>query len=182
MWVHSNLPRVELFLNDRSLGERRIARDGHASWSVPYAPGRLVARGYPDDGAGVAAETVCETTGPAAAILLEPDRATIGGDGEDVSLVTVRVVDAAGRTVPTANATITFDVSGVGRLIGLGNGDPSSHEADKGSMRSVFNGLAQAIVQSDGRPGELRIDASSPELGTASAAVTCAPAAARPSA
>jgi beta-galactosidase len=182
VWIHSNLPRVELFLNDRSLGERRIARGGHASWSVPYAPGRLVARGYPDGGAGVAAETVRETTGPAAAILLEPDRATIAGDGDDVSLVTVQVVDAAGRTVPTANATITFAVSGAGRLIGLGNGDPSSHEADKGSMRSVFNGLAQAIVQSDGRPGELRLDASSPGLASGSVVVTCAPAAPRPSA
>jgi beta-galactosidase len=130
----------------------------------------------------VAAETVRETTGPAAAILLEPDRATIAGDGDDVSLVTVQVVDAAGRTVPTANATITFAVSGAGRLIGLGNGDPSSHEADKGSMRSVFNGLAQAIVQSDGRPGELRLDASSPGLASGSVVVTCAPAAPRPSA
>jgi beta-galactosidase len=181
VWVHSNLPRVELLLNDTSLGVRAVVRNGHASWRVPYAAGRLLARGYAADGS-VAMEAVRETTGPASTIVLEPDRTTIAADGEDVSLVTVRVVDDRGRTVPTADALITFDVSGAGRLIGLGNGDPSSHEADKGTVRSAFNGLAQAIVQAGVEPGELRIVASARGLRAGTAGVACAPAERRPSA
>ncbi len=62
-------------------------------------------------------------------------------------MVTVEVLDAQGRVVPTATNLINFTVSG-GNIIGVGNGDPSSHEADKASQRSVFNGLAEVIVQS----------------------------------
>ena len=50
--------------------------------------------------------------------------------------------------MPTANLPVEFEISGPGAIIGVGNGDPTSHEPDKGSKRSLFNGLAQVIVQS----------------------------------
>ena len=79
--------------------------------------------------------------------------------------------------VPTAANEITFKIGGPGRVIGVGNGDPSCHEADKPSSvtearRSAFNGLAMVIVQALKRPGEIRIDAQSPGLETASTVVT----------
>jgi len=64
-----------------------------------------------------------ETTGPAARIVLRPDRARIAADGEDVSMVTVEVVDAQGRVVPVAANEVSFKVSGSGRLLGVSNGD-----------------------------------------------------------
>jgi len=173
VWVHSNLPRVELLLNGTSLGTREIAPTGHASWKVPYAPGELVARGYAAGGGAPVLEDRRATTGAPHGIILTPDRSRIIANGVDVSLVTVSVVDAQGRIVPTSDDTLTFTVSGVGRLIGLGSGDPSSHEADKGSTRSVFNGLAQAIVQSGREPGELRIQAAAPGLDAGSATISC---------
>ena len=64
-------------------------------------------------------------------------------------------------TVPTANRLIGFKVSGAGVLLGVGNGDPNCLESDKDSKRSLFNGLAQLIVQASRQPGEIRIEASS---------------------
>jgi beta-galactosidase len=124
----SNCGEVELFLNGRSLGRKTMEKNGHLEWKVKYEPGTLLARGY-KDGREIATDKV-ETTGEPAAIQLIPDRATIKADGEDVSVITVQVNDAQGRMVPTAGNEITFGIQGPGKIIGVGNGDPSSHEPD----------------------------------------------------
>jgi beta-galactosidase len=127
--VYANTDEVELLLNERSLGRKPLVRYGHLAWSVPYAPGQLTARGY-KGGQLVASETVA-TTGLGSAVRLTVDRARIRADGEDVAVVRVNVVDREGRIVPTAQHRIRFEVEGAARLIGMGNGDPGSHEADK---------------------------------------------------
>ena len=128
VWVHSNCEEVELFLNDQSLGRKKMTRYSHLEWKVKYAPGTLLARGY-SGGKEILTDKV-ETTGKPAAILLTPHRATIKADGQDVSVITVQVNDAQQRMVPTASDEITFTISGPGNIIGVGNGDPSSHEPD----------------------------------------------------
>jgi beta-galactosidase len=87
------------------------------------------------------------------------DRTTIDADGEDVAMVTVEALDARGRRLPTANHKLRFKVSGAGTLIGVGNGDPNCLESDKGPHRSLFNGLAQLIIQADKRGGPVLIEA-----------------------
>ena len=121
-----------------------------------------------------------ETTGAPAKIVLQPDRAEINADGEDVSVVAASVVDSQGRVVPVAQNLITFHVSGSGRLIGVGNGDPSSHEADKASQRQAFNGLCVAIVQATKLAGQISVQATSPGLEPATATVDCQQATPRP--
>ena len=71
----------------------------------------------------------------------------------------VRVVDAQGRVVPTANLLVKFELSGPGAIIGLNNGDPTNHEPEKGDQHSVFHGLAQVIVQSGSGQGKLMLHA-----------------------
>ena len=124
----SNCEEVELFLNGRSLGRQILGRTGTLKWKVPYAQGTLSATGF--CGGRLAAETKVETTGAPAAIQLTPDRETIGADGEDVSVITVAVVDSQGRVVPVAGNAVSFELEGPGRIIGAGNGDPSCHEPD----------------------------------------------------
>ena len=139
--VYGNTEDVELLLNGRSLGRKTLQRYGHLQWSVPYEPGTLVARGY-KRGEWVASDTVA-TTGDGAAVRLTVDRARIRADGTDVALVTVNVVDREGRVVPTAGQRIDFEVDGAARLIGMGNGDPGSHEADKPTERHRFVPLTE---------------------------------------
>jgi beta-galactosidase len=157
VWVYSNLDEVELFVNGKSLGSQKVPHLGHVEWKVRYEPGFIEARGT-KDGKVVLTEKR-ETTGPAAAIRLTADRAEINADGEDLAILTVEVLDKQGRPVPTASNLIGFKVSGEGVLIGVGNGDPNCQQSDKEPRRSLFNGLAQVIVQAGKNAGEIHIEA-----------------------
>ncbi len=178
VWCFSSLEKVELFLNGKSLGVQPMEKDSHAAWKVKYTPGTLEARGYEEGRLAMTAKR--ETTGAPARIVLQPDRAQVHGDGEDVSVVAVSVVDERGRVVPVADNLVTFEVAGSGKLIGVGNGDPSSHEPDKAYQRRAFNGLCAAIVQSQKTAGEIRIRAMSPGLASAVTVIQCEPATPRP--
>jgi len=125
----SNCKQVELFLNGQSLGRQTMSPNSKLSWQVKYAPGALRAKGF-DAAGNVIAETQVETTGQPAAIRLEPDRSPINANGEDVSVFTVSAVDAQGHVVPVADNKINFSVAGAGKILGVGNGDPSCHEPD----------------------------------------------------
>ncbi len=124
----SNCEEVELFLNGQSLGRQTMKKDSELKWKVKYAPGTLSAKGYKNG--HLVAETKVETTGAPAAIQLTPDRSTINADGEDVSVFTAAVTDAQGRVVPVAADLVHFELSGPGKILGVGNGDPSCHEPD----------------------------------------------------
>jgi len=174
VWVYSNLDEVELFLNGTSLGSQKVPHLGHVQWKVKYQPGTIEARGS-KDGKVVLTEKR-ETTGPTVAIRITTDRTEIDADGEDLAMIKVEALDKEGRPVPTANNLISFKVSGEGTLIGVGNGDPNCQESDKEPKRSLFNGLAQVILQSTKRPGEIRIEAvkegwDGPELTPAKLAI-----------
>jgi beta-galactosidase len=89
----------------------------------------------------------------------------------------VEVLDNEGRAIPTAGNIISFRVSGEGALIGVGNGDPNCQESDKAPKRSLFNGLAQVIVQSTRTPGTITVEAYTepyprPMLKSAQVAIT----------
>src|SRR5208337_3968778 len=137
VWVHSNIERVELFLNDESLGAKEMQKDSHLAWNVPYAPGVIEARGFKDGELVMTARR--ETTGDPAALALYADRADIAADGEDVAMFAVEVRDARGHIVPITDNLVTFKVIGSGKLIGVGNGDPTDQESDKGSSRKAFS-------------------------------------------
>jgi len=124
----SNCDEVEAFLNGQSLGKQAMPRNSHLRWKVKYAPGTLLARGF--KAGQVVAEDKVETTGAPSALKLSPDRPAIHADGEDVGVVTVAVVDAQGRFVPMADNLVRFELSGPGKILGVGNGDPSCHEPD----------------------------------------------------
>jgi beta-galactosidase len=167
VWCYSNLDNVELFLNDVSLGSKRVEINSHVEWKVPFAPGVLEARGSKNG--EVVLTDRRETTGAPSKVVAHLDRSRLAADGEDVSVITVGVADSRDRLVPTALNEVTFKISGPGRLIGLGNGDPGCHEPDKPAShiegrRSAFNGLCMGIVQSLRQTGEIRVETSSAGL------------------
>ena len=150
-----------------------------SSGKVLIKPGVLEARGIRD---GRKLTERIETTGPPVSIILNPDRNSINGDGEDVSVINVSVADEKGREVADAGNLITFELKGNGRIIGVGNGHPSSHEADKclagKYQRRLFNGKCQLIVQSGTGAGTIEVIASTAGLKPGSALIqagTCTP-------
>jgi beta-galactosidase len=168
VWAYTNGDEVELFLNGRSLGTRREADDTmHVWWRVPYTPGvlRAVAR----RGGQVTATSEVRTAGPPARIALAPDRPRLHADGDDLSFVTVSVVDRAGVPVPTADHWIRVRIAGAGaRIVGVDNGDQVSHASFKADSVKLFNGKALVIVQAGERTGSATLAATAPGLEPAS--------------
>lgn len=180
VWVFGNCEEVELSLNGISLGRQPMKRYSHLEWKVPYAPGALLARGF-NSGRQIA-ESKRETTGSPSGIRLTPDRSEILANAEDVSLVAAEIVDSQGRLVPVADNKLSFAVTGPGKIIGVGNGDPSCHEPDKAIERSAFNGLAQVILQSGRQAGEILLSANSPGLAPATVTINSLASILRPTA
>jgi len=119
----------------------------------------------------VVAEAEVATTGEPAAIELSVDRDAIAADRRDVAHFTVKVLDAQGRVVPTADNEVTFEIQGEGKIIGVDGGNPVSHEDYKGKRIKAFNGLCLAIVQSTAKPGRIQLTATSPGLKSSSVAI-----------
>jgi beta-galactosidase len=184
----TNCETVELFLNGESLGVKGYAfprpgmvghygnypprakalqttADLHFTWDVPYAPGTLTATGI-KNGKPVQSVEV-HTTGAPAKLSLSSDRSRIRTTPDDLAHITVAVQDAQGRIVPTAENAIEFSLAGAGRILGVDNGQPDSHEPYKANRRRAFSGLALAHVQSNGRPATITLSASSPSLASA---------------
>ena len=151
VWVNTNADNVELFLNGRSLGKKAMPRNGHLEWMVHYAPGKLQAVAYKK---GRKLVSVVETTGEPYRIVVAASKPGLTADGKDAVVFNCTVVDKAGREVPDAATLLHFSTTGGMRIIGVGNGDPSSHEPDQftdgGWQRHLFGGKCQVIVQSTG--------------------------------
>ena len=192
----TNCDTVELFLNGKSLGVQgymfpemgmegkysnfpartrviQTTGDLHLTWYVPYQPGTLRAVGTKDGQVIMTVDQI--TTGAPAAIRLTADRTHIDTRWDDLSHVTVEIVDSQRRVVPTADNEVVFELTGPGRILGLDNGQADSHESYRSDRRKAFAGRALALVQSIGRPGEMRLTASSPSLAGASVTITATP-------
>ncbi|MGL5245521.1 MAG: glycoside hydrolase family 2 TIM barrel-domain containing protein [Sarcina sp.] len=172
VWVYSNIPNVELFLNNNSLGQKSFltkktnyglnyleAKDGklYLQWQVPYQSGTLKAIAT-QNGVIVAQDIVTTASSPST-LSLVPDKQFILADGKSLSYVTVDVLDSKGNIVPTANNSIKFSVLG-GNLVGVDNGNPSSTENLKSNTIKAFNGKALAIIQSTKLPGVITLNAT----------------------
>jgi len=162
VWSYSNCEEVELIVNGRSLSRKKMPRNSHLEWKVKYEPGYIEARGY-NSGWLVATDRQ-DTTGKAAAIVLKPDRTKIKANNQDISLVTVQIVDKKGRMVPTANNLVTFSISNDGKIIGACNGDPACHVPESKTIYPAFNGLLMVYVQSSFAPGPITLKAEAQGL------------------
>ena len=169
LWVYSNCDEVDLSVNGKSLGRKKMPHNGYLAWKAPYKTGKVVVRGY-KNGKLIVTETV-ETAGEPAIIKLSADRPVIKADGVDVSVLTAEITDKKGRFAPTTCLPLTIRVEGPGRIIGVGNGDPAYKTGERptdteGKTYQVdtFNGLAQILIANTGEPGQIVVTVTSPEL------------------
>ena len=170
--VYANTPHVRLLLNGRDLGEKETTRATHdtATYTVPYAPGKLVAVGLDAQGGEVSRWTL-NTAGSASALRLTPERTVLAADGQDLAYIQVEALDASGRLDPNAAALVHFTLAGPGRIVAVGSGDPRSKESFQSPQRRTFRGRCLVILQSSDRAGTLHLTAQADGLKGAAAAV-----------
>jgi len=185
--AYTSCDGVELFLNGKSFGvkAREFPRQGtaggwnkyarpqvfpttadlHLQWDVPYEPGELKAVGFMNG------RQVCEertrTSGKPAKIMLSTDRERLRAGMRDVAHLFVKILDRHGNIVPGAENLVEFELQGAGKLLGVDNGNPASHESFQANERKTFDGLALAVVEAGCDPGEFRVSATSEKLAGA---------------
>jgi beta-galactosidase len=196
--AYTNCNSVELFLNGRSMGEKRLefpaqgtsggwnsyalpvvnptTNDLHLVWDVPYEPGVLRAVGKRRDGAVCNDEV--RTTGAPSAIRLVADRDSIADGRGDVAHVAFEIVDAAGAVVATAGNLVRVTATG-GDLLALDNADLQDQGGYRTGQRRAFNGRGLAIVRAT-KPGTVRVDASADGLRPATITLRVVPGHATP--
>ncbi len=158
--VYSSCEEVELFLNGRSLGKKATNRSTAytAAWVVPYQAGVLKATGY-NAGKPVSSSEL-NSAGRPTHIELTPDRSHITADGQDLSYVTVELVDDHGVRNPVAENLVTFAVAGSGRIVGVGNANPLSTESYQQPQRKAWQGRCLLIIKSGKQAGAITVTAS----------------------
>ena len=164
VWAYySNADEVELFLNGKSQGiKKKQGDDLHVMWRLPFEPGTLKAISRKNGQEVLTSEIA--TAGKPAKMELVADRNAINADGNDLSFVTVRLLDAAGNLVPHADNLVQFKLSGDAFIAGVDNGNPVSHEPFKAYYRKAFNGLALAVIQAKEKKGKGMLTAESEGL------------------
>ncbi|HEU5070806.1 MAG TPA: glycoside hydrolase family 2 TIM barrel-domain containing protein [Verrucomicrobiae bacterium] len=167
--VYSHAPKVRLTLNGRNLGERKTDRATHflATWEMPYEPGELVAVALAEDGKELD-RWALRTAGQPATIRLTPDRARLTANGQDLSFVTVEILDQRGVRVPNADSELHFRVSGPGEIIGVGNGDPHSWESFQQPLRRAYRGRCLVVIKTTAKAGKIKLEAAGAGLKEAS--------------
>lgn len=175
--VYSGAEKVQLFLNDKWIGEKPTGRAQQykAVFSVPYAPGTLKAVGL--RGNRIVTEGVLTTAGPATQLRVTADRRAIQADGQDLSFLTVEAVDANGRPDLHADQEVQFQVSEPGVIAAVGNGDGEDPDSYQGNRRKLYQGRALVVIRASRQTGRITLTAKS--FGLKSAALTVQAKAAR---
>ena len=184
VFVYTNYPSAELFINGKSQGRRtkdmsvtvhnsadslsmktfRRQQRYRLMWmDTVYEPGTVKVVAYDAEGNPVAEKEI-HTAGKPYRIVLEADRNNIKADGKDLSFVTVKVVDRNGNLCPLADNEISFKVKGKGSYRAGANGNPASLESFQEPKMKTFSGMMTAIVSSSEEPGEIVLEASAKGL------------------
>ena len=162
--VYSNCDSVELFLNEKSLGEQSLPADASArAWKVAFAPGSLKAVAKNKN--VIVATSELRTAGAPVKIVLATNYARLTPDWNQVAFVTATVVDANGVVVPAANDLVSFKVTGPGAVAAVDSADNSSHESFQAAERHAFQGRCVAFVKASA-VGKITLTATAPGLAT----------------
>ncbi|SFF20691.1 glycoside hydrolase family 2 TIM barrel-domain containing protein [Spirosoma endophyticum] len=167
VYVYSRAQKVTLELNGKVVGEQTLSpKSITASFEVPYQPGTLIARSY-TEGKETGADTL-KTVGKPVGIRLKADRQTLQANRNDLSYISVDVIDAKGNVVPYVDdLTINFHVTGKGMIAGVGNGNPADVSSFQKPQKKVFHGRGLVIVQPTGGAGTITLKAEANGLKAA---------------
>ena len=162
---YSNCSRVQLLLNGKSLGTKPMPPYKFIYWRIPYAPGVLVAKGY--EGNREVARYSCRTAGPASKLQLIDQVPNLSADGQSVAPIAVTVLDARGTPEPYATNRVHFSISGLGTIVGVGNGNPAYHGSVVAHNIRAFAGKCMVMVRVGDKPGLIHLVATSKGLAQA---------------
>ncbi len=163
VWAYTNCEELELFLNGKSLGKKKIEKYGHGEWKVPYEPGKITVEA--SNGGKIVCHETHETTGKADKLMLKLDNKIEKANGMDVAVITCYCIDSEGREVPDASPFVSFNTNGFGKVIGTGS-DITDHNPPHITNRKMRAGRITVAVQVGKTAGDLKVYATADNLDT----------------
>jgi beta-galactosidase len=171
--VYTRSQQVKLELNGKIVGEQSVdqGKSITATFEVPYAPGKLVARCF-DNGKETSTQ-ILETTGKPASIRLVADRNNIRADRNDLSYVRAEILDSNGNIVPDADdIMVNFAVTGNGKVAGVGSGNPRDMSSFQQPKKKAYQGICMAIIRPETAPGNIYVKATAEGLKESNIVIT----------
>lgn len=166
VFVYTNYPSAELFINGKSYGRQTKHKDGTVEnryrlmwYNTVYEPGEVKVVAYDESNKAVAEKTV-RTAGKPHHIELSTDYPLLKADGKDLAYVTLKIVDKDGNLCPTDGRLVNFKVKGAGKYRASANGDPTCLDLFHLPRMHAFSGMLTVIVQSGEKSGEIELQAS----------------------
>lgn len=162
--VYSSCDEVELFLNGKSLGRKPTNRSTRfiALFDVPYKSGTLKANGYQKGQLVNTAEL--STAASPLQLKLAADRTALKANNQDLSYITVELVDAKGYRHPKAENNVQFELTGPATIVGVGNANPRSLESYQQPARKAWQGRCMLVVKAGMEKGTITIKAKTAGL------------------
>lgn len=172
VFVYTNYPSAELFINGKSYGRQTKHKDGTVEnryrlmwYNTIYEPGEVKVVAYDESNKAVAEKTV-RTAGKPHHIELSTDYSILKADGKDLAYVTLKIVDKDGNLCPTDGRLVNFKVKGAGKYRASANGDPTCLDLFHLPRMHAFSGMLTVIVQSGEKSGEIELQASAKGVKT----------------
>lgn len=166
VFVYTNYPSAELFINGKSYGRQTKRKDGTVEnryrlmwYDAVYQPGEVKVVAYDEQG-NPAAEKTIRTAGKPHHIELVTDRTSLQADGKDVAYITLRIVDKDGNLCPNDGRLVNFKVKGAGKYRASANGDPTCLDLFHKPEMHAFGGMLTVIVQSGEKVGDIELQAT----------------------
>lgn len=166
VFVYTNYPSAELFINGKSYGRQTKRKDGTVEnryrlmwYDAVYQPGEVKVVAYDEQG-NPAAEKTIRTAGRPHHIELVTDRTSLQADGKDLAYVTLRIVDKDGNLCPNDGRLVNFKVKGAGKYRASANGDPTCLDLFHKPEMHAFGGMLTVIVQSGEKVGDIELQAT----------------------
>lgn len=166
VFVYTNYPSAELFINGKSYGRQTKRKDGTVEnryrlmwYDAVYQPGEVKVVAYDEQG-NPAAEKTIRTAGRPHHIELVTDRTSLQADGKDLAYVTLRIVDKDGNLCPNDGRLVSFKVKGAGKYRASANGDPTCLDLFHKPEMHAFGGMLTVIVQSGEKVGDIELQAT----------------------
>lgn len=166
VFVYTNYPSAELFINGKSYGRQTKRKDGTVEnryrlmwYDAVYQPGEVKVVAYDEQGNPAAEETI-RTAGKPHHIELVTDCTSLQADGKDLAYVTLRIVDKDGNLCPNDGRLVNFKVKGAGKYRASANGDPTCLDLFHKPEMHAFGGMLTVIVQSGEKVGDIELQAT----------------------
>ena len=164
--VYARAAEVELLLNGKSVGRKKMKNDCLFHFHVPYENGTLEAVSYDASGREIGRNALT-TAGEETMLRAVPEKETV--EKGHLCFIRLQYTDKNGTVKPTERGVLNVTVEG-GKLIGLGSACPYYELSYLDSKCDTYYGEAMAIVEA-GEAGAVILTATDGKQ-TAKTAVT----------